>query len=167
MLALALCTVDVDQTCVDMSKSMSLVTNTVILLLVQYFKNPGEHDNQGSATQISVMILQQTVLPAIITVVFACIVLVPLRMRLSNYVFERAHVGHVQEHIAEEEEIETEFDYILMLVIPLTSFLVAESMETCGFVPLTLICVGMRLYAKPNLTKERSNFLRLLTAWAS
>lgn len=90
-------------------------------------------------------------------------------MKLSNYVFEKTHENvkedaHEQE---EEEEIETEFDYVLMLCVPFTAFLVGEALETCGFVPLGFICIALRLYAKPNLTKSRSDFLRLLTGWFS
>lgn len=88
-------------------------------------------------------------------------------MKLANYVFEKEHAGHLAEHIAEEEEIETEFDYVLMLVIPFIAFLFGEALETSGFIPLVIICIALRLYAKPNLSKVRSNFLRLLVAWIS
>lgn len=88
-------------------------------------------------------------------------------MKLSNFVFETAHKGedqdsHQVEHLA---EIETEFDYILMIVIPMTAMLVGEALETSGFVPLILICLALRFYARPNLSKDRETFLRLLTRW--
>jgi len=155
---------------------MSLFVNLFVLMFIQYLSNPGDWHNQGSATQIAVMILQQTIVPLLITVVFAGIAIIPIRMKLSNYIFEKGHEhvnldgGHEdldENEQKEEAEIETEFDYVLLLVMPLTAFLVGESLKTCGFVPLILICIALRTYAKPNLTKERSQFLKLLTGWLS
>lgn len=171
MLGLAIATVDTMATCIDTTKTMALFVNIFILMLIQYLNNPGDWHNEGTATQIVVMIMQQTAVPIIITLVFSIIAIVPLRMKLSNYVFEKGH-EHVNEdehehEKEEEEEIETEFDYVLMLAVPLTAFLVGESLESCGFVPLVFICIALRWYAKPNLTKERAVFLRLLTGWTS
>jgi hypothetical protein len=57
MLGLSLATVDTDRTCVEMSMTMSLFVNLFVLMLIQYLSNPGEYHNQGSPTQISVMIM--------------------------------------------------------------------------------------------------------------
>lgn len=65
----------------------------------------------------------------------------------------------------EEEEVETEFDYILMLSIPFIALLFGEAFLVCGFLPLCFICISLRLYAKPNLSKDRAHFLRLLVGW--
>lgn len=102
----------------------------------------------------------QTIIPLVIATAGTIIAIVPIRMKLSNYIQSKTVTS--DEH---EEEVETEFDYILMLSIPFIALLFGEAFLVCGFVPLTLICIALRLYAKPNLSKERAQFLRLLVGW--
>jgi uncharacterized membrane protein len=52
-----------------------------------------------------------------------------------------------------------------MLAIPFIALLFGEAFLVCGFLPLCLIVLALQLYGKPNLTKERCHFIRLLIGW--
>lgn len=166
ILALSLSTVDTDTSSVDQSKTMSLVTNTVILLLVQFLSNPASVDNeenQDSAGQIIVMMMKQTLVPLFIAVIFSLFTILPLRMRLATYVTRVTHQNDdAKLETGAGETIETEFDMVVMMVIPATAFLVAEAAGTSGTLALVPLCFWLRLYAKPNLTKERAYLMRII-----
>lgn len=124
--------------------------------------NFADEKEHGSAGQIIVMILKQSFMPLLIAFLAAVITIVPLRMRLASYVTRINWRKDKQKHEAEEGEmIETEFDLVILMVIPATAFLVGESMGTAGVLALVPLCFWLRLYAKPNLTKERAYLMRI------
>lgn len=99
-LGIGMQTVDTDNTITDTSKTMALIVNLFLLMILQYLSNPGEHNNYGSPVQITVMVLLQTIIPLVIAFAGTLIALVPLRMQLSHYIQSKA--------VKEEDEDESE-----------------------------------------------------------
>jgi NhaP-type Na+/H+ or K+/H+ antiporter len=50
-----------------------------------------------------------------------------------------------------------------MLASPAIAFLIGESTGVSGNLTLVYLCLILRLYAKPNMAKERSDFLKVFT----
>lgn len=94
------------------------------------------------------MVLIQTFGPMVIAVVFAVFTIIPLRW----------HMGDNKKY---EHTIPKQFDLALMLAMPVTAFLVAESCTISGLLTLVWLCGLLRLYAKPNLTRERHYYLKV------
>lgn len=83
ILALTLSTVNShDSNCIE-SKSMATFTNTILILLIQYVSNPGEHYRKNSWEQIIVMILYQTLIPLVLVAIFSLVAIIPIRFRLA------------------------------------------------------------------------------------
>lgn len=62
-----------------------------------------------------------------------------------------------------DHTVQSQFDLALMFVVPAIAFLIGESLDVSGIVSLVLLCPILRLYAKPNITTERSYFIKVFT----
>ena len=127
---------------------MSLAVNCFVLLLTQYLSFEG-----SSSGQVLLLITKQTLGPLLLAGIAALITILPLKLKLHKRMDDNQE-GH---------SLQGQLDIALMLSIPAITYLVAESLKLSGMLSMVVLCCLLRLYGRPNMEKDRSQFLKIAT----